>query len=190
MGIFAQDSWTIDRLTLNWASASSASTLNRRQDVGAGRFAPERASTNAEHAELVRHRAAIWRAYDLFGDARTALKASFNRYMAGQTLGFPARYNPLRARRATRGPGRDPNGDDIAQDNEIGPRTIRLRSAGARRGPPDDIAREHDWDTASACSTSCGAAVADAALVPPQLLQYAADRSTSGGAERLHRSTS
>ena len=35
-------------------------------------------------------------AYDLFGNAKTALKASFNKYMAGQTLATPQRYNPLR----------------------------------------------------------------------------------------------
>ena len=40
--------------------------------------------------------------YDLFGNARTALKATFGKYMAGQTTGFPARYNPLQLQSDTR----------------------------------------------------------------------------------------
>ncbi len=82
--------------------------------------------------------------YDLFGNARTALKATFGRYMAGQTTSFPARYNPLQLQSDTRTwrdvdfiPGTitpsgrvlPTNGDNIAQDNEIGAEQQRgLRS--------------------------------------------------------------
>jgi hypothetical protein len=30
--------------------------------------------------------------FESFGNARTAIKGSFGRYMAGQALGFPQRY--------------------------------------------------------------------------------------------------
>ena len=57
--------------------------------------------------------------YDLFGNGRPRSRRRFGRYMAGQTTSFPARYNPLQLQSDTR-TWRDPNGDNIAQDNEIG----------------------------------------------------------------------
>ena len=56
--------------------------------------------------------------YDLFGDARTALKGSVNRYMAGLTTSYARRYNPLAIDSDDR-PWNDVNGDNIAQNSEI-----------------------------------------------------------------------
>ena len=52
--------------------------------------------------------------YDLFGNGKTALKYSLNRYNLARTTGIAANYNPLLAQTATL-PWRDVNGDDIAQ---------------------------------------------------------------------------
>ena len=84
-------------------------------------------------------------AYDLFGNARTALKASVNKYMAGQTLGFAQRYNPFSSQSDVR-TWTDLNNDDIAQDSEIAadrqrPRASARRSDAAARIA--DIAREY-----------------------------------------------
>src|SRR4029453_17972044 len=69
-------------------------------------------------------------AYDLFGNARTALKASVNKFMAGQTLGFAQRYNPFSSQSDVR-TWNDANRHDVAQDNEIGtPHTTRFCGAG------------------------------------------------------------
>ena len=52
--------------------------------------------------------------YDLFGNARTALKVGFNRYNESRTTQFAARYNPNALTSASL-PWTDVNGDDIAQ---------------------------------------------------------------------------
>jgi hypothetical protein len=52
--------------------------------------------------------------YDLFGNGRTALKWSLNRYNLSRTTGIASNYNPLLSQTATL-PWRDVNGDDIAQ---------------------------------------------------------------------------
>ena len=84
--------------------------------------------------------------YDLFGNARTALKASFGRYMAGQTTGFPARYNPLQLQSDTR-TWRDTNGDNIAQDSEIGASNNAAFGLPVQTLRPDpDIKREYDLE--------------------------------------------
>jgi hypothetical protein len=86
-------------------------------------------------------------AYDLFGNARTALKASVNKYMAGQTLGFAQRYNPFSSQSDTRA-WVDANNDDIAQDAEIAAigNNARFGQAVLVRHPDPDIKREYDWE--------------------------------------------
>ena len=86
--------------------------------------------------------------YDLFGNARTALKGTINRYMAGQTLSYAQRYNPLRLQFETR-PWNDANRDDIAQDIEIGPSNNAAFGLPvfARRPDPEGLAREYDIET-------------------------------------------
>ena len=59
-------------------------------------------------------------AYDVFGNARTALKASFSKYMLPWAGGWAKRYDPFTTVTDSR-TWRDLNGDNIAEDNEIGP---------------------------------------------------------------------
>ena len=96
-GLYAQDQWTVDRLTLN---------LGVRYDYHNG-YVPEQnnpatpwlpATSFARVAGVP-----IWNdfsprlgaAYDLSGDGRTALKASLGRYVLGEGLGFTGSQNPL-----------------------------------------------------------------------------------------------
>ena len=97
MGLYAQDQWTVDRLTLN---------LGVRYDYHNG-YVPEQnnpatpwlPATNFARVDGV----PIWNdisprlggAYDLFGDGKTALKASLGRYVLGEGLGFTGSRNPL-----------------------------------------------------------------------------------------------
>ena len=84
--------------------------------------------------------------YDLFGNAQTAVKATFGKYMAGQTTGFPARYNPLQLQSDTR-TWRDTNGDNVAQDGEIGPSNNAAFGLPVQTLRPDaDIKREYDLE--------------------------------------------
>ena len=95
-------------------------------------------------------------AYDLFGNARTALKASVNKYMAGQTLGFAQRYNPFSSQSDVR-TWADANGDDIAQDNEIAAigNNMRFGQAGPDPASGETTSRASTTgNTAPASSTS------------------------------------
>ena len=85
MGVFAQDKWTIKRLTLN---------AGVRFDYFATGFPGTAPRTGAAHSDaehhvprdrLVRlqgHHAAGGRAYDLFGNGKTALKVNVAKYVA------------------------------------------------------------------------------------------------------------
>jgi hypothetical protein len=96
LGIYAQDSWALNRLTLNYGVRWEY--LNSEvadQSSPAGRFVGERRFDAIQMP--------IWKdlaprfgvVYDLFGDAKTALKFGVNRYNESRTTFFAARYNPL-----------------------------------------------------------------------------------------------
>ena len=67
--------------------------------------------------------------YDLFGNGRTALKASFGKYQRAEASAFANQFNPFFSTTESRtwsdtdraGLALPTNGDNIAQDNEIGP---------------------------------------------------------------------
>ena len=123
-GPLRPDQWTIKRLTLNaglryeWVDAKVPA-----QDAPAGRI---RAGTElCRDAARTKQRDPAPRfglAYDLFGNGKTALKYSINRYNASRTTGDAnsgaQRYNPLARTSATLN-WTDLNKDDIAQ-GELG----------------------------------------------------------------------
>ena len=108
-GIYAQDRWTINRVTLNlglrfdWFQGETqesevlASRLNAGQSFG--KCADGRNDTRAGCVGKVQD----WKdisprlglAYDLFGDGRTAVKASVARYVAGQQIAVANSNNPV-----------------------------------------------------------------------------------------------
>ena len=59
-------------------------------------------------------------AYDVFGNGKTAVKASFGKYMTPDASTFANLFNPVATFVDTR-TWTDTNSDDIAQDSEIGP---------------------------------------------------------------------
>jgi hypothetical protein len=121
LGVYAQDAWTVRRLTasfgVRWEKAA-ARVLSG--SAAAGRFVPERQFDEildvpswtdwAPRFALV---------YDLFGNAKTALKYSVNRYNRSVTTGVADDYNPLAISTVSL-PWTDLNKDDIAQgDSQI-----------------------------------------------------------------------
>lgn len=143
LGLYAQDSWTLKRLTVNagaryeYFDASIEATSSP-----AGRFMPARSFPAVKHLPQfkdVNPRFGV--AYDLFGDGRTAIKASVSRYVVGLGLGNPGgtrNYDPTAPIASSAGAAPTPdrrdwtdrdrsgldlptNGDNIAQENEIGP---------------------------------------------------------------------
>jgi hypothetical protein len=148
LGMFVQDAWTINRLTVNMGLRMERFRAQiKDQNAGSGRFAPERsfsAVTGLPSWFDLAPRIGV--SYDLFGNARTAVKATFGRYMAGQTTSFPARYNPLQLSSDTR-TWRDLNGDNLAQANEIGPTNNAAFGLPVQTIRPDaDIKREYDLE--------------------------------------------
>lgn len=119
---FAQEQWTLRRLTLNGGLRWE-------------RFAGDITASTSEEGRFIRAIAfpaikdvPVWNswsprfgaAYDLFGTGKTALKVMVNKYNRQTTTGFVAPYSPL-AGGATAATltWRDLNGDDIAQ-GELG----------------------------------------------------------------------
>ncbi len=126
LGIFAQDSWRLNRLTLN---AGIRFDYLRQRIVGqaaqVGRFA-----SSPAYGDTV---LPVWKdisprfsaVYDVFGNGKTAIRGGINRFMTAQTAGFARLYSPTAL--TTRNlPWVDLNGDDIAQ----GDRGCAFRSAG------------------------------------------------------------
>lgn len=132
MGIYAQDQWTIAKLTVN--AGIRFDYLNAKledQHFPAGTFVPARdlaEITNLPSWKDVGPRLGV--SYDVFGNGKTALKTSLSRYVASQTVGFASQFNPLGG--TVTGAGfsgtgadtrvwTDPNNDRIVQLSELGP---------------------------------------------------------------------
>jgi hypothetical protein len=98
-GLFAQDKWTVDRLTLtagvryDWLSYYYPAT-----HIGPGTLAPNRDFTTplTESVNWKDITPRIGAAYDLFGDGKTAVKASIGRYVINADSGAAtAPANPI-----------------------------------------------------------------------------------------------
>ncbi len=119
-GLYAQDAWTLKRLTLNygirWEHLNSqivAATSPAGRFIGARSFDAVQDIPN--WSDWAPRFAAV---YDVFGDAKTAIKYSLNRYNAAATTGTTDNYTPLAVTSRTL-TWTDLNGDDIAQ-GELG----------------------------------------------------------------------
>jgi hypothetical protein len=130
VAVFAQDSWTVNRLTVNGGLRAEWLNANvPEQTAAAGRFVPERhfaAVSDVPNFGLALS-PRVGLSYDLFGNAKTALKFSFGRYLRRHTTDWAARLNPMQGvfealpwnDRDISGRLLATNGDDIVQDNEL-----------------------------------------------------------------------
>ncbi len=137
LGIFAQDSWTIKRLTVNVGLRWEHAERERARGLLAGRTvragAPLRGGRGSPEWKDWAPRFAL--VYDLFGNAKTALKYSLNRYNLSTTTGIADNYNPLdsstadasvdRPEQRRRRAGRKPGGERHAGE-------LRVPDAGMR----------------------------------------------------------
>ena len=127
---YIQDAWTVDRLTIS--AGIRADFLNARvpaQVVPAGRFIAARNFAAIENIpdwgpDFAPRFGIAW---DIFGDARTALKFSTGKYFTPTTTALPNKVNPM-ALQTYWVPWNDAdyggavlptNGNMIAEDNEI-----------------------------------------------------------------------
>ena len=166
LGLYAQDSWTIKRLTVSPGARLEwfASQVNN-ETAPAGRFVNAR---NFEGFAVEPHwfdvspRLGI--AFDLFGNAKTAVKFDAGKYVHALTLSLVDRYNPMFAttdrrlwadcyRDATSGlgcSGANPygaNGDRIVQDWEIGPSGISNFGSRVVNKADPDLKRDYYFRT-------------------------------------------
>ncbi len=123
LGIYAQDKWTLRRLTVTGgvrldyfnigipAQSAPASVW-----IGARSFA---AIDNVPNWKDVSPRVGV--SYDLFGDGKTALKASASRYVSGVVYGFPDAINPIVTGNTTTRAWIDFNGDFVPQGDALNP---------------------------------------------------------------------
>jgi len=95
LGIFAQDSWAMSRMSVNYGLRFDYLRASvPAQHLAAGRFVPERnfaAVENAPNWKDINPRVGV--SYDLFGDGRTAVKATVGRYISGGSLA--SNVNPV-----------------------------------------------------------------------------------------------
>ena len=124
IGLFAQDQWTLRRLTLNVGIRMDALKVSTPEThlpavrlVGARDFP---AQTNLPNWKDFSPR--LGAAYDVFGTGKTAIKGSINRYVQGMATGIAEGMNPIvTSVNTTTRPWTDSNGDFIPQDDELGP---------------------------------------------------------------------
>ena len=123
LGVYAQDTWTIKRMTVN--AGLRWDYLNNKvdaQDAPGGTWIGPRhfdALSDVPNYKDLSPRLGV--AYDLFGNGKTALKATLSRYVQTSTVSTARLLNPLNTsvNTATR-PWTDTNRDGIPQVSELG----------------------------------------------------------------------
>jgi hypothetical protein len=166
MGIYAQDQWALNRLTLNYGVRFDYfNGYVPEQTIAATRFVAERHYDEVKNAPLwndVSPRVGV--SYDLFGNGRTALKAAFGRYLVKETVALNNQMNPIfRAVNSVNRQWTDSDGDyvpdceltvftangECGQISDLGFGQLRTTTRYA-----DDVlegfgVRPHNWDVSA-----------------------------------------
>jgi Carboxypeptidase regulatory-like domain len=119
VGVYAQDSWTLKRMTVNYgARFEHLATGIPVETAPAGRFTAARTFGPIDMPtwNSLSPRGGI--VYDVFGNQKTAAKFSIGRYEQAGTTGFSESYNPLQLTTASVS-WNDLNGDGVPQ-GELG----------------------------------------------------------------------
>ncbi len=137
-GMFAQDSWRLNRTTVigairyDWFKTSfPAQTIGPASPVVGlqNRNVSFPASDNLNWKDLTYRMGAVW---DVRGDGKTAVKGAANKYLLGQTLnGFGVSPNPVNALQTfTTRPWTDSNRNFVVDCNLASPAAQNLSAAG------------------------------------------------------------
>ena len=142
LAVYAQDSWTMKRLTVNAGLRFDHINASvNAQTAEAGRFVPARSFPeipNLQNWNDLSPRFGV--AYDLFGDGKTAVKASLSEYVQNAATGYAGSYNPMFLDTDTR-TWRDLNSNNIAEIDEMGPSQNRNFGIRQNRNPDPNIDR-------------------------------------------------
>ncbi len=153
LGAYAQDAWTMNRLTLHYGArfehfnASVPAESSPASTWIAARNFPEIKDVPNWNDWAVRFAAA----YDLTGDGKTALKGNAGKYVAAQAAGFAQTFNGMNGATQTRS-WNDANGDKTIlnadgsiQTNEvITPANSNFGQITSR--PDPNLARGYNWE--------------------------------------------
>ncbi len=124
LGLYVQDQWTLNRLTLNMGLRFDYfDAYVPEQHLGAGPWVPARDFAPVKCVPCWTDLSPrLGAAYDLFGNGKTAVKVSLNRYVKGESTGVVLANNPATTTvsSATRS-WNDANGDFVPQPGELGP---------------------------------------------------------------------
>lgn len=143
LAVFAQDTWRIRRLSITAGlrfeyekSSIEPSGIGAGRFIGARSFPKINCDTNPGLGCWKTWAPRLGAAYDVFGNGRTAVRASFGRYSSPNATLYLTALNPMALSTDTRTWGDCPAGqtynqctaggtnhDGIAQDSEIGPST-------------------------------------------------------------------
>ena len=155
LGVYAQDSWVIKRLTANLGVRwDYLNNKVEKQSAAGGTWIGPRSFdelTDVPNYKDIAPRLGV--AYDLFGNGKTAVKATLSRYVVPSTVATARSLNPFNTsvNTATRA-WTDGNGDGVPQVSELGP--LSNNAFGqlnvATRFDPDTIRgfgkRRNNWE--------------------------------------------
>lgn len=155
LGIYAQDTWTIKRLTVNLGVRwDYLNNKVEKQSAAGGTWIGPRSFdelTNVPNYKDLAPRLGL--AYDLFGNGKTAVKATLSRYVVPNTVAVARSLNPFNTsvNNTTRS-WSDTNRDGVPQVSELGPLANNAFGSVnvATRYDPDSIEgfgkRRNNWE--------------------------------------------
>jgi Carboxypeptidase regulatory-like domain len=155
LGFFAQDKWTVEKLTLTYGGRYDYfNGYAPAQDNPGGRFVPARHSDEVDCIPCWNDWSIrVGGSYDLFGTGKTALKTSVGKFLAQQALGLTASLNPMASQSDTRTwTDRDGNGSPLdaagnVQFNELGASTnLNLAIPGGAGKIAAGLPRPTNWE--------------------------------------------
>jgi Carboxypeptidase regulatory-like domain len=137
-GVYAQDQWQIGRLTVNggvrfdWLNESVPA-----QHFDAGTWVPARDYPKIDDVPNLKDVSPrLGFSYDAFGNGKTAVKASFNRYLIQESTATAQANNPINTYRfASQQAWRDLNGDFLPQPDELTGPQLPLTGQPGGAGP-------------------------------------------------------
>ena len=154
LGVFAQDAWTMNRLTLNVGGRFDYFNAEvPALTAPASTWVPARERPAYKNVPSFKDWAIrLAAAYDLFGDGKTALKANASKYIASAALGFAEGFNTMTAANETR-TWNDIDGNRSILDAQGNLQRAEILGGTANFGQASSVdrldpglRREHNWE--------------------------------------------